>query len=75
MHEQKNIELKKISNKTEQQILHLLNEKEKCHVGEIVKELSLSAIKGQQIIGSLLEKGFIKHPEHSPRLQLNVNLI
>lgn len=75
MHEQKNIELKKITNKTEQQILHLLNEKEKCHVGEIVKELSLSAIKGQQVIGSLLEKGFIKHPEQSPRLQLNVNLI
>jgi predicted DNA-binding transcriptional regulator len=75
MHEQKNIELKKITNKTEQQILHLLNEKEKCHVGEILKELSLSAIKGQQVIVSLLEKGLIKHPEQSPRLQLNVNLI
>ncbi|PKP09025.1 MAG: hypothetical protein CVU09_13245 [Bacteroidetes bacterium HGW-Bacteroidetes-4] len=75
MQELKKIELKKITNKTEKQILHLLNEKEKCHVGEIVKELSLSAIKGPQVIGSLLEKGFIKHPEQSSRLQLNVNLI
>lgn len=70
----KTIALDEVENMTARKILIHLDKNEKCQVGEVLKELSLSAIRGQKVIDFLLSCGFIKHPENSPYIQLNVNL-
>lgn len=70
----KTIEIQEISNQLEKDILKLLEEKEKYVYGDIIKELKLSARKGQESIYSLMNKGFVKHVDQSSYLKLNVDL-
>ena len=70
----KTIDIQEINNQFEKDILELLNEKEKCVYGDIIKELKLSAQRGQQSISSLLNKGLVKHVDQSSYLKLNVDL-
>lgn len=70
----KTINIQEIDNEFEKDILKLLNEKEKCVYGDIIKELKLSAQKGQESIYSLINKGFVKHIDQSSYLKLNVDI-
>ena len=70
----KTINIQEINNEFEKDILKLLNEKEKCVYGDIIKELKLSARKGQESIYSLINKGFVKHIDQSSYLKLNVDI-
>jgi hypothetical protein len=69
-----NIELDKINNPKEKQVLTLLQERKKCLYGNILKELSLSVIEGQNIIMPMLSKGLIRYQDHSNYLELNIKL-
>jgi predicted transcriptional regulator len=44
----------------EHEILKLINKKEKCLYGDIIKEMKLSYTTGQKVIYSLLHKGKIE---------------
>lgn len=70
----KTIDIHEISNQFEKDILELLNEKEQCVYGDIIKELKLSARRGQESIYSLMNKGFVKHVDQSSYLKLNVDI-
>ncbi len=59
MANKKAIELERIKNPLEKNILNLLTEKGECLYGEIIKELRISSSKGQVAIFSLLEQGLI----------------
>ena len=68
------IGIQKISNQFEKDILILLNEKEKYVYGDIIKDLKLSARRGQELISSLLNKGLVKRIDQSSYLKLNVDI-
>lgn len=68
------IDIQKISNQFEKDILILLNEKEKYVYGDIIKDLKLSARRGQELISSLLNKGLVKRIDQSSYLKLNVDI-
>ena len=68
------IDIQKISNQFEKDILKLLEEKEECVYGDIIKDLKLSARKGQELIYSLINKGFVKRVDQSSYLKLNVDI-
>jgi len=68
------INIEKIEEKTEKDIIELLNNKGKCLYGEIIKELKLSVFQGQSTIYSLISRGIISHKNRSAYLQLNVTL-
>lgn len=68
------IDIQKIDNPSEKDILMYLDKKGKCIYGEIIKELKLSATRGQEAIYSLLNKGLIKHKDRSSFIELNVEL-
>lgn len=68
------IDIQKISNQFEKDILILLKEKEKYVYGDIIKDLKLSARRGQELISSLLNKGLVKRIDQSSYLKLNVDI-
>ena len=68
------IDIQEISNQFEKDILKLLEEKEKCVYGDIIKDLKLSARRGQKLIYSLISKGFVKRVDQSSYLKLNVDI-
>jgi hypothetical protein len=68
------IDLQNINNPFEKDILMLLNKKEKCIYGEIIRELRISTTKGQEAIYSLLNKGMVRHSGRTSYLELNVEL-
>nr|WP_321355452.1 hypothetical protein [uncultured Draconibacterium sp.] len=68
------IDIQEISNQFEQDILKLLDEKEKYVYGDIIKDLKLSARKGQILIHSLINKGLVKRVDQSSYLKLNVDI-
>jgi len=68
------IDIQKISNQFAKDILILLNEKEKYVYGDIIKDLKLSARRGQELISSLLNKGLVKRIDQSSYLKLNVDI-
>jgi hypothetical protein len=70
----KNVELDKIDNPREKEVLTLLQEKKKCLYGNILKELSFSVNEGQNIIMPMLSRGLIRYQDHSFYLELNVKL-
>ena len=69
-----NIEIDKIDNPVEREILKLLEERKKCLYGNILKELALPVKKGQSIIMPMLSRGLIRYQDHSFYLELNVKL-
>jgi hypothetical protein len=69
-----NLELDKIDNPKEKEVLTLLQVRKKCLYGNILKELSLSVKEGQNIILPMLSRGLIRYQEHSFYLELNVRL-
>lgn len=74
MDNKKTIDIQNITNPFEKDILVLLNEKEQYLYGDIIKDLKLSATKGQVSILSLIKRGFIKQVDQSSYLKLNVNV-
>lgn len=68
------VDIQKIRNPLEKDILLHLKKKDKCIYGEIIKELQLSNARGQEAIYSLLNKGLIKHKDRSSFIELNVEL-
>ncbi|QIA08974.1 hypothetical protein [Draconibacterium halophilum] len=70
----KTIDIHEVNNQFEKDILKLLDEKEKCVYGDIIKDLKVSARRGQEAIFSLIDKGFVKHVDQSSYLKLNVDL-
>ncbi|MFV0592159.1 MAG: winged helix-turn-helix transcriptional regulator [Draconibacterium sp.] len=74
MSDKKEVEINKMSNPYEKDILNFLKTNGKCVYGDIIKELKISATKGQEAIFSLINKGFIKHKEKSSYIELNVDL-
>nr|WP_321486692.1 hypothetical protein [uncultured Draconibacterium sp.] len=68
------IDIQEISNQFEKDILKLLEEKEKCVYGDIIKDLKLSDRRGQKLIYSLINKGFVKRVDQSSYLKLNVDI-
>ena len=59
----------------ENEILLLLEEKEKVLYGDIFKELNLSQIKGAELILSLKAKGHISQVNQTSYYQLNGSLV
>ena len=74
MRENKQIELEEIKNPVEREILLLIDENKQCLYGEIIRKLELSYTKGQELIYSLLTKGYIKYVERTPKLELTVDI-
>ncbi|HYQ58418.1 MAG TPA: hypothetical protein VEP89_13845 [Draconibacterium sp.] len=74
MNSKKTIDIQKIDNPSEKDILMLLKSKEKYVYGDIIKDLRLSTTKGQKLIYSLIKQGFIKHVDQSSCLKLNVEI-
>lgn len=68
------IELEKIENETERDIILLLKEKEKCMMGDILMNLRLSYRRGKQHINSLLSKNWISNKEETPYFTLLIDL-
>jgi predicted transcriptional regulator len=68
------IKIKSIDNPFEKEILLYLKQNGKSIYGEIIKELKISGRRGQEAINSLLNKGFVKYPEKSTHIELNVDL-
>ena len=73
-HTENTIELSSIENKHEKAVLKLLQKKETCIYGDIIKELKISVQLGQQTIFSLINKGMIKHKFRSSKLELNIRI-
>ncbi|AHW62047.1 hypothetical protein SAMN05444285_12457 [Draconibacterium orientale] len=70
----KTIDIQEISNQFEKDILKLLEEKEEYVYGDIIKDLKLSARKGQVLISSLISKGLVKRVDQTSYLKLNVEI-
>jgi hypothetical protein len=68
------INLIDVENREERNILLLLKEREKVLYGNIPMEFKLSALRGSELILSLISKGYIRHVEKSSFLELNVEL-
>lgn len=68
------INLKKIKNPTERDILLLIDQNDKCRYGEILKRLNLSYRKGQEVIYSLVSRGYIEFVGRSSDLQLTARI-
>ncbi len=70
----KPLDIDQIENPFEKDILLFLREKGTCVYGDIMKELKISASRGQEAIYSLLTKGLVRHKNKSSRIELNVEL-
>ena len=57
--------------KTDRQIIQFLEENGPSLLGEVVKELKLSYVKGLKRTNYLLSKGIIKHSEKTLQYELN----
>lgn len=68
------VNLKMIENHTERDILLLLDEKEKCMMGEIFMTLKLSYRKGKKHLISLMNKNWISNTEKAPYFTLKIEL-
>jgi hypothetical protein len=66
------ISLERIEDSTERNIILLLQEKDKCMMGDILMNLKLSYQKGLQHINSLLDKDWISNTENAPYFTLKV---
>ena len=66
------ISLERIEDSTERNIILLLQEKDKCMMGDILMNLKLSYQKGLQHINSLLDKNWISNTENAPYFTLKV---
>ena len=74
MNDKKEVDISRVNNPYEKDVLTFLSRNGKCIYGDIIKELKISASKGQEAIYSLLSKGFIKHQDKSSYIELNVDL-
>jgi predicted transcriptional regulator len=74
MANKKTIELKSVENSIERDILLFLNKKGDTIYGDIIKELKLSTVRGQETIYSLINRGFISHKEKTSKLKLNIEI-
>ena len=74
MDDLKTIELKEFENSSEKEVVKLLQNKGKCLYGDILKELEISATRGQSLIYNLIARGIIAHKNSTSYLHLNVNL-
>ncbi len=68
------INLEKIDNQTERNIIMLLKQEEQCMMGNILMQLKLSYSKGYKHINSLLSKNWISNTEKSPYFTLNIDI-
>jgi len=68
------INLKKVHDNTERDIIMLLKEKDKCLMGDILMNLKLSYRKGHQYLNSLLSKKWISNKENAPYYTLKVEI-
>ncbi|MCE4566858.1 hypothetical protein INQ51_21225 [Maribellus sp. CM-23] len=74
MNDKKEVDISRVNNPYEKDVLTFLSRNGKCIYGDIIKELRISASKGQEAIYSLLGKGFIKHQDKTSYIELNVDL-
>ncbi|RIJ47545.1 hypothetical protein D1614_13200 [Maribellus luteus] len=74
MNDKKEVDISRVNNPYEKDVLTFLSRNGKCIYGDIIKELKISASKGQEAIYSLLNKGFIKHQDKTSYIELNVDL-
>jgi hypothetical protein len=75
MNRKRKIALDEIDNQKEREVLILLKRKGKYVYGNIIKDLRLPVSKGQELIFSLISKGYIRHVDKSSFIELNVDLI
>ena len=59
---------------TELRIINYISEKRQCMYGDVIKNLKLSYIKGQQSIGSLVSRGFLRFVGTTSCLELDRNI-
>lgn len=64
------IDIKQIKNPTEKEILLFIDQKKQCRYGELFKSLNLSYRKGQELVYSLVSKGYLEFIGRSSDLQL-----
>jgi len=74
MNSKDKIDIQKINNSQEKDILMYLDQEGKSIYGEIIRNLQLSATRGQEAIYSLMNKGLIRHRDKSSFIELNVEL-
>ena len=68
------IDIDKIKDSPEKDVLMYLDQEGKCIYGEIIRNLKLSTTRGQEAIYSLMNKGLIRHKGKSSLIELNVEL-
>ncbi|WP_321290203.1 hypothetical protein [uncultured Sunxiuqinia sp.] len=68
------IELEKIKDNTEKEIVKLLSEHHKFTMGDIVMKLRLSYQRGHEYLNSLLDKNWISNTEQPPYYTLKIDL-
>jgi hypothetical protein len=70
----KEIELEKIKDNTEREIVKLLSEHDKFMMGDIVMKLRLSYQRGHEYLNLLLDKNWISNTEQPPYYTLKIDL-
>ena len=70
----KEIELEKIKDNTEREIVKLLSEHDKFMMGDIVMKLKLSYQRGHEYLNLLLDKNWISNTEQPPYYTLKIDL-
>ncbi len=68
------IELEKIEDNTEREIIKLLSENEKFMMGDILMKLKLSYQRGHEYLNSLLDKEWVSNTEKAPYYTINIDL-
>jgi len=68
------IELEKIEDNTEREIIKLLSENEKFMMGDILMKLKLSYQRGHEYLNSLLDKEWVSNTDKAPYYTINVDL-
>jgi len=76
MHNENNktIDINKIKNPTEREIILFIEQKQYCRYGDLLKSLHLSYRKGQELVYSLVSRGYLEFIGRSSDLQLTAPL-
>jgi len=75
MDKNKQLDLNELKEPIEREVILYINKNGLCAYGEIIRNLKLSYSKGQEVIGLLASKGYIKFIGRTSNLELGANII
>lgn len=69
------LKLNELKDPIEREVILYINKNEQCAYGEIIRNLKLSYTKGQEVIGLLVSKGYIKFIGRTSNLELTGSIV